>query len=159
MKTGLFLFITVVGLTVLYAWRTKQTGDITKAEWIMGTWENKTPRGSVYENWVKNTDSEFSGTSYTIKAKDTIVFEKIRLVQERKGLFYIPIVKNQNDGLPIRFVAKQISDSKLVFENPNHDFPQIISYTRIGSDSLVAEISGSKNGQDRKQTFPMKRIK
>lgn len=46
----------------------------------------------------------------------------------------------------------------LVFENPMHDFPQIISYTKITCDSLVAQISGEKNGQERKQAFPMKRV-
>ena len=94
-----------------------------------------------------------------VKVQDTIVFENIRLVQEKEGIFYIPVVKNQNDGLPVRFVAKTISDTKLIFENPEHDFPQIISYTKISSDSLVAEISGTKNGQIQRQTFRMKRVK
>lgn len=152
-------FIAVVGLTVLCAWTTKQTSDITKAEWLIGTWENKTPKGSIYETWNKETDNKFSGKSYIVKEKDTIVFENIQLVQEQDGLFYIPIVKNQNDGLPVRFIAKTTSETQLVFENPKHDFPQIISYTKITADSLVAEISGTKNGQERRQIFPMKRVK
>lgn len=51
-----------------------------------------------------------------------------------------------------------MSETQLVFENLKHDFPQIISYTKVTSDSLVAEISGTKNGQKQKQIFPMKRI-
>jgi hypothetical protein len=159
MKTGTKFLIAFVGLAVLCAWTTKQTSDITKAEWLIGTWENKTQRGSIYETWSKTNDNEYSGMSYIIKEKDTVVFENIRLVQEQDGLFYIPTVKNQNYGLPVRFTAKTISESQLVFENPQHDFPQIISYTKISADSLVAEISGTKNGQERKQTFPMKRVK
>ncbi len=159
MKTGTNFFIAVVGLAILCAWTTNQTNDISKAEWLIGTWENKTQRGSIYETWNKTNDNEFSGISYIIKEKDTIVFENIRLVQEQDGLFYIPTVKNQNDGLPVRFATKTISETQMVFENPKHDFPQIISYTKITSDSLVAEISGTKNGQERKQTFPMKRVK
>lgn len=80
-------------------------------------------------------------------------------MQEKNKLYYIPTVKNQNEGLPVRFAAKTISENQLVFENPQHDFPQIIAYTKITSDSLIAEISGTKNGQKRKQTFPMKRMK
>jgi hypothetical protein len=137
----------------------RKTNDITKAEWLIGTWENKTPKGRIYETWSKTNDNEFSGKSYVIKDNDTIVFENIRLVQQQDGLFYIPVVKNQNDGLPVRFATKTISETQLVFENSKHDFPQIISYTKITSDSLVAEISGTKNGQERKQTFPMKRMK
>jgi len=97
--------------------------------------------------------------SYIIQEKDTVVLENIQLVQKQEGLFYIPIVKNQNEGLPVRFASKIISETQLVFENPQHDFPQIISYTQINLDSLVAEISGTINGQDRRQVFPMKRMK
>lgn len=159
MKTGYKLFTATVCLIILCAWTTKQTNDIGKAEWLIGTWENRTPKGSIYETWSKINDNEFSGKSYTLKEKDTIVFETVRLVQEQEGLFFIPTVQNQNEGLPVRFTAKKKSKTQLVFENIQHDFPRIISYTKISGDSLVAEISGMKNGQERKQTFPMKRVK
>ncbi|NHN24840.1 hypothetical protein FIA58_004040 [Flavobacterium jejuense] len=157
MKTK--FFITMVGMMVLCAYTMKEPNDINKAKWLIGTWENKTPKGIIYETWNKSNDSQFSGKSYIIKEKDTIIFENIQLVQKQDGLFYIPIVKNQNSGLPVRFVSKIISETELVFENLQHDFPQIISYKKINSDSLVAEISGTKNGQKRRQTFPMKRVK
>jgi hypothetical protein len=159
MKTRTKFFTAVICLCVLCAWIPKQPNDISKAEWLIGTWENKTPKGIIYETWSKRNDKEFSGMSYIIKEKDTIIFENIQLVQEQDDLFYIPTVKNQNDGLPVHFVAKTISETQLVFKNPQHDFPQIISYTKISADSLVAEISGTKNGQERKQIFTMKRLK
>ncbi|KMQ65278.1 hypothetical protein ACM39_16475 [Chryseobacterium sp. FH2] len=159
MRTGAKFFITVVGLIIFNAWTIKQKKDIQKAEWLIGIWENKTQKGSIYETWTKLGDKKFSGKSYSVKDKDTIVFENIRIVQEKNRLFYIPTVRNQNEGLPVRFVAKAISENQLVFENPQHDFPQIIAYTKITSDSLIAEISGTKNGQKRNQTFPMKRVK
>jgi len=159
MKTGKELFVAIVSLVILCALTTKQANDIKKAGWLIGTWKNTTSRGSIYETWNKANDNEFSGKSYLVKEKDTVVFENIRLVQEQDGLFYIPTVKNQNGGLPVRFATQTISETQLVFENPRHDFPQIISYTKISADSLVAEISGTKNGQERKQTFPMKRVK
>lgn len=81
------------------------------------------------------------------------------MIQEKEGLVYIPTVKDQNVGLPIRFALASISNSQLVFENKEHDFPQMITYTQINSDSLVAEISGVENGKERKESFPMKRVK
>ncbi|MFL1896637.1 DUF6265 family protein [Aquimarina sp. 2-A2] len=158
MKTRTKTLIILVSSTILCAWTTKQTTNIKKAEWLKGTWENKTSKGSVYETWSKSRENEFNGKSYIVKDKDTIIFETIKLVQEQNGLFYIPRVKNQNENLPVRFLAKTISETQLVFENLQHDFPQTISYTKITSDSLVAEISGTKNGQQRKQTFPMKLV-
>ncbi len=152
------LFI-VTGMFAFCNWVNYSEKPIRKAEWIIGTWENKTQRGSIYETWVKINDDELSGKSYVLKEKDTVIFETIKLIQEQDSLFYIPTVNNQNDGLPVRFALKSSSDKELVFENPKHDFPQIISYTKINTDSLIAEISGIKNGNKRQQTFPMKRVK
>jgi hypothetical protein len=74
-------------------------------------------------------------------------------------LFYIPSVKAQNEGRPVCFTAVQVSDDRLVFSNPAHDFPQTITYSRTGTDSLLAVISGLRNGRLRQQDFPMKRLK
>lgn len=150
--------IVLIGFILLSAWATTQMNEIEKAEWLIGTWEMKRAKGSIYESWEKASDTEFQGKSYMIKEPDTIVFEHIQLVEEQEGLFYIPTVKNQNDGLPVRFAAKTITETQLVFENSEHDFPKRISYTLISPDSLVAEISGIKNGEERKQLFKMSRV-
>lgn len=159
MKTQIYFII--IALLLFGSWKIQQQ-QIKKAQWLIGTWENPSTgpsRGSIYENWKKTSDTELVGKSYILKEKDTIIFENIRLVQEQGELFYIPTVKNQNNELPVRFALKTISDEVLVFENPEHDFPQIISYTKINADSLVARISGIKNGQERSQSYPMKRIR
>lgn len=148
----------VFSMVIFCSWTFQQNNKIKKAEWLLGTWENKTQRGSIYETWTKTNEYELSGKSFMLKEKDTIVFETVQLLQEKSSLFYIPQVKNENEGLPVRFKEKLISDNELVFGNQLHDFPQIISYTKICADSLVAEISGTKNGKERSQKFPMKRI-
>ncbi|MCJ0743096.1 DUF6265 family protein [Pedobacter montanisoli] len=156
-KTNYSMVLT--GLIMLCSYSAYAQSQIKKAEWLTGTWENKTSRGNLYEEWKKAGKHELAGKSYMLKEKDTIVFETLRLVAEGNGLFYIPTVKNQNDGKPVKFALKTLSDTQLVFENPQHDFPQLITYTKIKPDSLVAEISGTRNGQLRKQTFPMKKVK
>lgn len=149
----------VAAFFILSGWTLPLNNDIKNMDWLIGTWENKTQRGTIFETWKKLSEVELSGKSYILKDKDTIVLETIQLLQEQNNLFYIPKVKNQNDEAPVRFAAKIASDKELVVENPSHDFPQIISYTRISADSLVASIAGTKNGIERKQTFPMKRVK
>jgi Domain of unknown function (DUF6265) len=153
------IVLAIVGIIIFCSWTLQQKNEIKNAEWLIGTWENKTQRGSIFETWTKTSEVELSGKSYILKEKDTMVFETIRLLQEQDSLSYIPKVKNQNGDLPVRFNAKTISGTELVFENQQHDFPQIISYTKVNADSLIAEISGTKNGKERKQTFPMKRVK
>lgn len=147
-----------IGMYLFGSWNTASENPLKKSEWLIGTWENKS-LGNMYETWVKINEQEFFGKSYVLKKKDTMIFETIRLLQQNNTVFYIPTVKDQNDGLPVRFASKTISDTELVFENPSHDFPQVISYKRINADSLVAEISGTRNGKVRSQIFPMKRVK
>ncbi len=158
MKRTIKLCIAIAGLILIDAWIMKQVNEIEQAQWLIGTWENKISTGSIYETWTRKSESEFSGQSYMVKEKDTLVFETIALVSKQDGLFYIPTVNNQNNASPVPFLSTRSSDTQLVFENPKHDFPQVITYTKISQDSLVAEISGIKDGEQRAQTFPMKRL-
>ncbi|NCD68827.1 DUF6265 family protein [Mucilaginibacter agri] len=151
------LFVGVCFLLLFCGWA-KHDKPIRKADWLVGTWENKTTKGSVFETWTKVSDDELRSKSYMLKGKDTVMFETVRLTEEHDQLFYIPTVPNQNGGLPVRFKLKSLSDSQMIFENPEHDFPQVITYTKVNQDSLVAEISGMLKGQMNKRSYPMRRI-
>lgn len=150
--------LVAAGFFVLFCSLTKHAKQIEKAQWLIGTWENKTAKGTLYESWTKAADKQLSGKSYMLKDKDTIAFETVKLAEEQGRLYYIPTVKNQNGGLPVRFKLKTLSDKQMVFENPEHDFPQVITYTQITEDSLVAEISGMLKGQINRRIFPMRRV-
>ncbi|MGB6037922.1 MAG: DUF6265 family protein [Cryomorphaceae bacterium] len=147
------------GITLLLGFSPPNGSELKKADWLLGTWENPTTRGSVYEHWVKLNAREFEGKSYMLSETDTVVFETIRLVEEDGHLVYIPTVRDQNDSLPVRFRSTVVAEGKLVFENKAHDFPQVISYRQINPDSLVAEISGTKSGTEQRRFFPMRRVK
>jgi hypothetical protein len=131
---------------------------LTDANWLLGTWEQKTSKKTVYETWKGNSDSSYSGKSYLLKEKDTIVLETVSLLQKNGTLYYIPTVTNQNNSMPVPFKLTFSSVNQLVFENPTHDFPQKITYVLISSDSLLAEISGALNNKQQTRQFPMKRV-
>ncbi len=150
--TSLFCFL------ALLSWTFQSSDQINRASWLIGTWENKTARGSVYESWKRIDGNELFGFSYSLNGKDTIIFEEIQLIQDQDSLFYIPTVKNQNDGLPIQFALTSMTDTSMVFQHPYHDFPQKITYRLIHQDSLVASIYGEHQGDSRTIEFPMKRI-
>ncbi|KMQ65248.1 hypothetical protein ACM46_13225 [Chryseobacterium angstadtii] len=157
MKTKLIL--SAIGLAVLSAWTAKQS-EIKKLEWLLGTWETKTPKGSLYETWTRKSETELQGKSYYLNKKDTIFSETVRLVEKDKKLHYMVSVKGQHGELPVDFVSTPASTpTSLVFENLQNDFPQTITYKKIRKDSLLAEISGTMNGKKGKQAFPMRKIK
>ena len=146
----------IVSLISMAMISSHQENPIDQARWLLGEWVSKT---GVHEQWQRQRETSFSGRSFFMNGKDTMVMETIQLEQRGNDLFYIPTVKNQNGGQPVPFKMTKISAGELVFENPDHDFPQKISYTKVGMDSLHAEISGTINGKERSKLFPMRRLK
>ena len=131
---------------------------IENANWLIGEWQNTSSEGILTETWEKLNDSTYAGKSFFVIGKDTVSSETIRLEQHGETLLYIPIVKNQNNEQPVSFALTSSTTKQMIFENPKHDFPQLISYTRTNKTALVAEISGVVNGIKKSQSFPMQKV-
>ena len=147
------------GLIFWGSWTVRPKNELKQVEWILGTWERHTSRGIIYEHWKKANNYEFSGKSYMIRQGDTTICETIQLISGDAGMYYIPTVRNQNNAMPVKFKVQEISDSAFTFANKMHDFPQYISYRKIGRDSLLAEISGKLKGEERRRQFFMRKVK
>jgi hypothetical protein len=124
----------------------------------MGRWVNKSKEGLLIENWEKTNDSLYNGESYFVIAGDTLFSEKISLEQKGGDVYYIPVVRNQNNGKAVPFRMTLGDSTQMIFENKEHDFPQKIIYRKISKDSIVAEIYGTTNGVERAEVFPMSRV-
>jgi hypothetical protein len=126
---------------------------------LNGIWKMETARGPLYESWRKTKDNEIRGGSYKMNGKDTIRFEDVRLSKAKEGIYYSPVVKNENGNKPTAFRMISSNDHKFVFENKEHDFPQRIIYHLISKDSLHAWIEGTQNGKNKRTDYYFKRIK
>lgn len=145
------------GETIIF--RQKNYSQLEKANWFLGRWKNNSPEGNLSESWKKINDSTFFGESYFVIKKDTVFVETIQLEERNSKLSYIVTVPNQNDEKPVSFELTRSNTAQMVFENPNHDFPDKIIYNQVGNDSLLAEISGMKDGKIKKEVFRMKKKK
>ena len=139
--------------------KSNEFSAIENASWLMGEWQNTSSEGKLTETWEKLNDSTCAGKSFFVIGKDTVSSETIRLEQHGKTLLYIPTVKDQNNEQPISFFLTSSTTQQMIFENPKHDFPQIISYKRTSKTALIAEISGVVNGKKKSQSFPMQKVK
>lgn len=128
-------------------------------EWLIGTWENPRPSGSIYESWEPLSETELKGKSYFIKENDTITLENMRIRVEENKILFVPTVPNQNEGEEVVFAMKEYSDQGFTVENLAHDFPQVIHYQVMSPDSLRASIKGNVNGKEEIRYFPMRKIK
>lgn len=127
-------------------------------KWMLGSWQIQAGNSLIVEQWTVANDSTLSGRSFFIKdGKDTIPQETIELAFRKGEWYYIPIVQGQNEGKPVWFKLIHAKGQEFISENPEHDFPQRISYRRW-KDQLFASIEGRKNGVFRKQNFDFTRV-
>lgn len=130
---------------------------LEKANWLVGEWENTTKDGLMTEKWIKENDSTFTAKSCFITKKDTLHLESVVMKQKGDSLYYIPTIKTQNEGKPVHFKMIDATENQLVFENKTHDFPQKIIYIKVSNNNLIAEISGIKDGEEIRESYPMKK--
>jgi hypothetical protein len=127
--------------------------DFEKLSWLEGTWTrtNAKPGRSGVEEWKRVGDNELVGLGIALKGHDTTFVEKIRLVIKDNQIFYAADVP-ENKSV-VYFKITELTANSFVCENPDHDFPKKIAYTREGK-KLTAIISG--DGKSIPYTFERK---
>ena len=133
----------------------KKFDKLEKMNWLVGSWEQKLPDGTLIENWEKQNDSTFIGGNYFVKGKDTIHSENVVLTQKKEDLFYIPTVTGQNNDEPVTFKMTSDAENTFVFENLAHDYPQKISYKKVSDTNLLTSISGKQQGKESSESYTM----
>ena len=128
----------------------QQPATVNRLAWLAGCWEQRTARGTIEEQWMAPRGRSMLGLSRTIRGDSMSAWEFLAL-RERSG--QVAYHANPSGQTPTVFQATVLDDSSVVFENPQHDFPQKIGYTRR-ADSLLAWIEGTRNGQVRRIPFP-----
>ena len=128
---------------------------LEKLDWLLGTWEQILPDGTLIESWTKENDSTFLGKNLFINEKDTIHAESIVLTQKNDKLLYIPIVNGQNNDEPTTFTLTSDTENIFCFENLAHDYPQKITYKKLSSKRLIATISGQQQGKMKQESYSM----
>lgn len=126
--------------------------------WLLERWVCRKEKESTLEIWEKVNDSTYSGTNYLTVSAGTVVQEELKLELRKSDLLYIatPMLMNP-EKVSTTFVLTDFTDNKLIFKNPMHDFPQVITYTRISKDSIIAVVSGESEGRPDSVVFQMAR--
>jgi hypothetical protein len=116
--------------------------------WLPGEWTGTQGRANIEERWTPAGGGAMLAVSRTTAKDRLVAFEFLRIVERDGGLVYIA---QPNGKPPTEFVLTKIDAGSATFENPSHDFPKTIRYTRRDDGSLEATISGA-NGE-RAQSF------
>jgi hypothetical protein len=117
-------------------------------EKLLGTWQSED--GKSFERWKKNDDGTYRSDVYNLKGSDTSWNEQARIYPEKNQWVFENTVKGQNDGKSVKFTSTIITDNRVQFSNPAHDFPTDVNYTLLDMNTLNAFIIGpnSNGGKD-----------
>lgn len=139
----------IVGLTLAFALSAcstvaAQSPARAMPDWMSGYWLSCTPEGETVETWIGAGRDRLVGSNLSGGG-----FEFLRIAPSESGqITYYSMPDGRSP--PTAFAMTSNTGQRAVFENPAHDFPKRIIYTRQG-DVLTARIDageGSEQGME-----------
>jgi hypothetical protein len=118
-----------------------EIGDLA---WMAGSWTGESRGIEMEEHWTAPKGNSMVGIHRDVAKGRTMLFEFLRIEQQGDQIVYLSMPNGRSPATPFRL--KEISGTRVVFENPKHDFPQRVIYWKDGND-LRARIEGSQNGK------------
>jgi hypothetical protein len=112
--------------------------------WMTGSWSGSSQGIEMEEHWTAPKGHSMIGIHRDVGEGRTMSFEFLRIEVQKDQIVYLSMPNGRSPATP--FPLKEISATRVVFENAAHDFPQRIIYWKDGSD-LRARIEGTINGK------------
>ena len=106
--------------------------------WMAGYWLSCEGGRQTVEVWIADETGALVGMNQSAGS-----FEHLRIASTDEGYAYIA---SPGGAPPTSFLRKPAEQQRAVFENPAHDFPQRVLYSREG-DELVARFEGVIDGK------------
>ncbi len=111
--------------------------------WLTGCWSMSAPGVTIEEYWMPPRGGAMLGMSRTVQDGETTAYELV-LIREAEGrLLFEAHPSGQAHAV---FESTRLNGETATFENPKHDFPRRIVYSRLSADSISAVIDDAKGG-------------
>lgn len=129
--------------------------SISRLHWLSGCWAPVDRESGSEEHWMLPAGGSMLGMSRTIRGSRTVAFEFMRISEDHDGRIVFIASPSGQPGATFRMAA--LTDNEVVFESPEHDFPQRVIYRRLPDDGLLGRIEGTIDGEAKSVDFPMKK--
>jgi len=136
--------------------RAERSVSVARLAWLTGCWELTSGTRMVEEAWMAPRGRTLMGMARTTRADSLVDFEFLQIVEDSAALVFVARPARQP---PASFRSTLLTDSMVVFENLEHDFPQRVSYQRTADGSLIARIEGTSKGKPRAVDFPYRPVR
>jgi hypothetical protein len=131
-----------------------QASDVSELGWIEGCWGADGRDVGSGEYWVLTERNELVGVGRIVSNGQTESYEFMRIHPVGEALAF---TAQPGCDQETSFMLVNQDGDAVTFENALHDFPQRISYRRVGENRLIARIEGLRDGELRSLEFPMTR--
>lgn len=128
---------------------------IDKLSWLGTTWVGTTGQVTTEERWTPAASGGMMAVARTLRGTALASFEFLCIVERAGTLVYVAMPEGRST--PTFFTLTGITDGRAVFENPAHDYPKMIRYTRSSDGMTLETMIGGTNGA-RPQTVSLKRV-
>jgi len=130
---------------------------IGKLAWLAGHWRLERAGRVTDEHWMTPAGGTMLGMARTVSKGKLIEYEFVQIREGPGGeLFYVAQPSGQKEAA---FKVASLTDTEVVFENKEHDFPQVIGYRLNPDGSAMAWIEGpGKDGKPKRIEYPYKRV-
>jgi hypothetical protein len=155
LPVGLLILLALAGARSAWAQSGGTAPRIGQVAWLAGCWQQTNGRRTVDEQWTRPRGGLMLGAGRTVDGDSLVECEQVRIFERGGRLVYGARPSGQE---PAEFVSILVSDSAVTFENLGHDFPQRVMYRRVGADSLVGRVEGTRAGRVRGVDFPYRRV-
>lgn len=153
MKTNKWLTV-LCFLVATYALQAQTNSEIAQViNKMVGSWESTNGEYTMHETWSKSSD--YHGQGIVKKGSDTLFTEQLRIMNIAGHWCYIATPQEQK---PVLFYLMTSTEDELVFVNPEHDFPQKITYHIPDRGNMTAIVEGSTKKGDKKDVYNFERI-
>ena len=126
--------------------------SILQLHWLAGCWAPNDAENGTVEQWMAPAGDAMLGMSRAIRGGRMVGFEYLRIVTRDETLVLIASPSGQETA---EFALKYLGKSEVVFENPEHDFPQRINYRLLDDEHLLGRIEGATPDGESHMDFPM----
>lgn len=127
---------------------------IGQAAWIGATWVGTLPNDVVVEErWMPPASGAIIGLGRTTRGPQMSSFEFLCIAEREGSLVYAAMPNGRSPAT--LFTLTGITADSATFENPTHDYPKLVRYTRLPDGSLQTTISAG--GEVRAQSVVLKR--
>jgi len=118
----------------------KAAATIADAAWVGGLWVSE-GASTVEERWTPQAGGSMLAIGRTLRGTSMSAFEYLCIVERDGSLVYSAMPNGRSPATD--FVLTQLAPDSLTFENPQHDFPKVIKYSKKADGTLETAISGA----------------